>query len=120
MFVSVERPKCKAFIIICCIMLNTHNTNGLPFGMSNVTNPEWIQAARFLYSQYPGIHKLRIKRVRHGSRAIAIKVISVGQVPRVKRRKGYSLASAMGNLIQAIKSDYDLSCKLSHPELYEN
>ena len=101
-------------------MLQTNNTSGLPFGMSNVTNPAWIQAAQFLYAQYPGIHKLRIKRVRHGSRAIAIKVISVGEVPRVKRRKGYSLASAMANIIQAIKSDYDLSCKLTHPELFAN
>ena len=100
-------------------MLSTNNnTNGLPFGMSNVTNPEWIQAARFLYSQYPGIHKLRIKRVRHSKRAIDIRVISVGQVPRVKRRKVYSLASAMANIMQAIKSDYDLSCKLTHPELF--
>ena len=101
-------------------MLNNINTNGLPFGMSNVTNPAWIQAAQFLYAQYPGIHKLRIKHVRHSKRAIAIKVISVGEVPRVKRRKGYSLASAMANIIQAIKSDYDLSCKLTHPELFAN
>ena len=101
-------------------MLRPNNNTGLPFGMSNVTNPAWIQAAQFLYAQYPGIHKLRIKRVRHGSRAIAIKVISIGQVPRVKRCKGFSLASAMANIMQAIKSDHDLSCKLTHPELFAN
>ncbi len=101
-------------------MLTSRNTttNGLPYGMSNVTNPAWLQAAHFLYAQYPGIRKMRIKRVRHGSKAIAVKVISEGEIPRVKRCKGYSLASAIANLMQAIKNDYNLSCRLTHPELF--
>lgn len=102
-------------------MLNSHNTttNGLPYGMSNVTNPAWLQAAHFLYAQYPGIRKMRIKRVRHGSRAIAIKVITGGETPRQKRCKGYSLASAVANLMQAIKHDVDLLSKLTNPNYYK-
>ena len=101
-------------------MLTVHNTaNGLPYGMSNVTNPAWLQAAHFLYAQYPGIRKMCIKRVRRGSRAIAIKVITGGKTPRQKRCKGYSLASAVGNLIQAIKCDVDLLSKLTNPNYYK-
>lgn len=99
-------------------MLTTHNTTtGLPYGMSNVTNPAWIQAAQFLYTQYPGIYKLRIKRVSRGSKAVKIRIVSCGEPRRQKRCKGYSLASAMANLLQAIKHDHDLSRRLSHPEL---
>lgn len=99
-------------------MLQVHNTTttGLPYGMSNVTNPAWIQAAQFLYAQYPGIYKLRIKRVCRGSKAVQIRVISCGEPRRQKRCKGYSLASAMANLLQAIKHDKDLSRRLTHPE----
>ena len=63
---------------------NTTTTN-LPYGMSNVTNPDWIQAAQFLYAQYPGIYKLRIKRVCRGSKAVQIRVISCGEPRRQKR-----------------------------------
>lgn len=95
---------------------NNTTTNGLPYGMSNVTNSAWIQAAQFLYAQYPGIYKLRIKRVCRGSKAVQIRVISSGEPRRQKRCKGYSLASAMANLLQAIKHDKDLTRRLTHPE----
>ena len=97
---------------------NNTTTTGLPYGMSNVTNPAWIQAAQFLYAQYPGIYKLRIKRVSRGSKAVQIRVISGGEPRRQKRCKGYSLASAMANLLQAIKHDKDLTRRLTHPELF--
>lgn len=100
-------------------MLTSHNTTtDLPYGMSNVTNPAWIQAAQFLYAQYPGIYKLRIKRVSRGSKAVKIRIISCGEPRRQKRCKGYSLASAVANLMQAIKNDCDLSRRLTHPELF--
>ena len=57
---------------------NNTTTTGLPYGMSNVTNLDWIQAAQFLYAQYPGIYKLRIKRVCRGSKAVQIRVIVQG------------------------------------------
>ena len=86
-------------------MVQSHNTTtGLPYGMSNVTNPDWIQAAQFLYAQYPGIYKLRIKRVCRGSKAVQIRVISCGEPRRQKRCKGYSLASAMANLLDNAKN----------------
>lgn len=95
---------------------NNTTTTALPYGMSNVSNPAWIQAAQFLYAQYPGIYKLRIKRVSRGSKAVKIRIISCGEPRRQKRCKGYSLASAMANLLQAIKNDHDLSRRLTHPE----
>ena len=96
---------------------NTNTNTALPYGMSNVTNPAWIQAAQFLYAQYPGIYKLRIKRVSRGSKAVKIRIVSCGEPRRQKRCKGYSLASAVANLMQAIKNDHDLSRRLTHPEL---
>lgn len=82
-----------------------------------------MQGARFyqVYTYFfiTGIRKMRIKRVRRGSRAIAIKVITGGETPRQKRCKGYSLASAVGNLIQAIKRDVDLLSKLTNPNYYK-
>ena len=58
---------------------NNTTTTGLPYGMSNVTNLDWIQAAQFLYAQYPGIYKLRIKRVCRGSKAVQIRVIDLSR-----------------------------------------
>ena len=72
--------------------------------MSNVTNPAFIQAAQFLYAQYPGIYKMRIKHK--------------GRTRRSKACKGYSLASAVANLMQCIKKDRDLLGRLTHPERF--
>ena len=108
-------PKCRAFIAICCNMRTTHTT-GLPYGMSNVTNPDFLRTAELLYSLYPGIHKLRIKRRGRSKMSVTIRVISGTSLQRTKVCKGYSLASALGNLLQCIKRDRDLHDRLAHPE----
>ncbi len=53
-------------------MPHNTNTSGLPYGMSNVTNPAFIQAAQFLYAQYPGIYKMRIKHKGRTRRSVMI------------------------------------------------
>ena len=117
MLLWVSPPKCRAFIAKCCIML-THNNNGLPYGMSNVTNPDFLRTAELLYSLYPGIHKLRIKRRGRSKMSVTIRVISGTSLQRTKVCKGYSLASALGNLLQCIKRDRDLHDRLAHPERF--
>ena len=121
MLCLVSPPKCRAFIAICCYMLtkhNTHNTSGLPYGMSNVTNPDFLRTAELLYSLYPGIHKLRIKRRGRSKMSVTIRVISGTPLHRTKVCKGDSLASALGNLLQCIKRDRDLHDRLAHPERF--
>ena len=117
MLLWVSPPKCRAFIAKCCIML-THNNNGLPYGMSNVTNPDFLRTAELLYSLYPGIHKLRIKRRGRSKMSVTIRVISGTSLQRTKVCKGDSLASALGNLLQCIKRDRDLHDRLAHPERF--
>ena len=117
MLLWVSPPKCRAFIAKCCIML-THNNTGLPYGMSNVTNPAFIQAAQFLYAQYPGIYKMRIKHKGRTRRSVMIRVYSGTSLQRTKACKGYSLASAVANLMQCIKKDRDLLGRLTHPEQF--
>ena len=117
MLLWVSPPKCRAFIAKCCIML-THNNNGLPYGMSNVTNPDFLRTAELLYSLYPGIHKLRIKRRGRSKMSVTIRVISGTSLQRTKACKGDSLASALGNLLQCIKRDRDLHDRLAHPERF--
>lgn len=98
-------------------MRNTLNTTDLPFGMSHNTNADHLEAAAFLCRQYPGIYKLRIKNWRHFDRLGAqIKLISSGTPARSITAKGYTLANAVGNLINKIKLDSDLTAKLRHPE----
>ena len=80
-------PKCRAFIAICCYMLHNTNTSGLPYGMSNVTNPAFIQAAQFLYAQYPGIYKMRIKHKGRTRRSVMIRVYSGTGLQRTKACK---------------------------------
>ena len=107
--------------LILCIMQpahNTHNTSGLPYGMSNVTNPDFLRTAELLYSLYPGIHKLRIKRRGRSKMSVTIRVISGTPLQRTKVCKGDSLASALGNLLQCIKRDRDLHDRLAHPERF--
>ncbi len=99
-------------------MNSTHNTNGLPYGMSHVTNPDFIRAGQFLYSIYPGIHKMRIKRKGRTKRSVTIRIISGTDVQRTKEVKGYSLSSAVANIMEFIKNDPDMSSRLKHPELY--
>ena len=111
-------PKCRAFIAICCYMLLKHNITRLPYGMSNVTNPDFLRTAELLYSLYPGIHKLRIKRRGRSEKSVTIRVISGTSLQRTKVCKGDSLASALGNLLQCIKRDRDLNDRLAHPERF--
>ena len=119
MLVLERPPKCRAFIAICCFMRsNTNTTSGLPYGMSNVTNPAFIQTAQFLYAQYPGIYKMRIKHKGRTRRSVMIRVYSGTGLQRTKACKGYSLASAVANLIQCIKKDRDLLGRLTHPERF--
>lgn len=101
-------------------MNSTHNTqSSLPYGMSHVTRPDFIRAGQFLYSQYPGIHKMRIKPWNiHDKKGVRIKLISAGTVQRNVSAKGYSLANAVGNLITKIKHDEDLTGRLRHPEKF--
>lgn len=102
-------------------MTTTHNTqSSLPFGMSHVTRPDFIRAGHFLYSQYPGIHKMKISRWKHFRKDGAfIKLTSSGPVRRRVSAGGYSLANAVGNLIAKIKQDEDLTGRLRHPERYQ-
>ena len=115
---NVGPPKCRAFIAKCCYMPTLHNTTGLPYGMSNVTNPDFLRTAELLYSLYPGIHKLRIKRRGRSKMSVTIRVISGTPLHRTKVCKGDSLASALGNLLQCIKRDRDLHDRLAHPERF--
>ena len=92
-------PKCRAFIAICC-------------------NMRFIQAAQFLYAQYPGIYKMRIKHKGRTRRSVMIRVYSGTGLQRTKACKGYSLASAVANLMQCIKKDRDLLGRLTHPERF--
>ena len=116
----VVPPKCRAFIIYHSVIMTTnYNTNGLPYGMSHVTEPAFIDAARFLYSQYPGIFKMRIKYSGVKKGCVFIRLSTGPTVRRQKAVRGYSLASAIANIIQIVKKDYDMHSRLKHPERYE-
>ena len=99
---------------------NYNTTNGLPYGMSNVTNPAFIDAARFLVSQYPGIFKMRIKYAGRTKGCVYIKIMTGPTLRRQKSTKGYSLSSALANIMQMVKKDYDMHSRLKHPEQYED
>lgn len=90
------------------------------YGLSHVTDPAWLLAAEFLYSQYPGIFKMRIKRWSiHDKKGVQIKFISVGPVRRCKSSKGYSLGNAVANLLRKVKEDQDMTEKLRYPERFK-
>lgn len=101
-------------------MLNENNTERrLPYGLSHVTEPAWLLAAEFLYSQYPGIFKMRMKRWNiHDKKGVYIKIISGGPVRRRKYCWGYSLGTAVSNLISRIKADPDLTERFKSPESF--
>ncbi len=98
-----------------------HNTNtiaGLPYGMSNVTDPAHISAAQFLSTLWPGIRKLRIRSAGHTRRSVVIKVITGTEIRRVKYGTGCSLGSAVANLIQTVRRDADMRSRLEHPKWF--
>lgn len=104
-------------------MLQTHNNQKervLPYLRSQSTDPAFLMAAQFLYSQYPGIFKMKISKwePHKNRRGAFIRLESVGKPARQTSARGYSLGNAVANLIGKIKADENLTDHLRHPEKY--